>query len=183
MIDLLIIHSVVVFFICTQAELTQSLQQLSEKAKSATEVIQRLKSSSERVQVTTVLPSDGGQINLTSNHGVSKTTDTNPTVRIFNTGKLCQRWIGHPFSMSATHWGSTTSRGGAGRLCPSWTGPAVAPFTRRGGHLHFPFATHNGAGSILHRSAERERFVRFPTGPFGDSERVDINLKWMLIIS
>ena len=34
-----------------QAELTQSLQQLSEKAKSATEVIQRLKSSSERVQV------------------------------------------------------------------------------------------------------------------------------------
>ena len=34
-----------------QAELTQSLQQLSEKAKSATEVMQRLKSSSERVQV------------------------------------------------------------------------------------------------------------------------------------
>ena len=38
-----------VFF--DQAELTQSLQQLSEKAKSATEVMQRLKSSSERVQV------------------------------------------------------------------------------------------------------------------------------------
>jgi len=34
-----------------KAELTQSLQQLSEKAKSATEVIQRLKSSSENVQV------------------------------------------------------------------------------------------------------------------------------------
>ena len=36
-----------------QAELTQSLQQLSEKAKSATEVIQRLKSSTEQVHVST----------------------------------------------------------------------------------------------------------------------------------
>ena len=34
-----------------QAELTQSLQQLSEKAKRASEAIQRLKSSSEHVQV------------------------------------------------------------------------------------------------------------------------------------
>ncbi len=34
-----------------QAELTQSLQQLSGKAKSATEVMQRLKSSTEQVHV------------------------------------------------------------------------------------------------------------------------------------
>ena len=40
-----------ILFFFDQAELTQSLQQLSEKAKSATEVMQRLKSSSERVQV------------------------------------------------------------------------------------------------------------------------------------
>jgi hypothetical protein len=49
-----------------QAELTQSLQQLSEKAKSATEVIQRLKSSSERVQVSAGRmrwPSDGAEVN------------------------------------------------------------------------------------------------------------------------
>lgn len=46
-----------------QAELTQSLQQLSEKAKSATEVIHRLKSSSERVQVNDGWPSVGGKMN------------------------------------------------------------------------------------------------------------------------
>nr|CAD7589224.1 unnamed protein product [Timema genevievae] len=42
-----------VMFVCSQTELSQNLQQLSEKARSTTEFIQRLKGMADKVNVST----------------------------------------------------------------------------------------------------------------------------------